>query len=133
MTLKQFFRLLRQQRLFSSIYIICTALSVALAMTLFLVLYIKFGPVYPEQERARMAVVDYVAVRNVKSDQAVAGRANFQLADTLGQPSPSSPIRQCFSLRCWPHGCLYNGPAAYSQATRCAMNNTFIYNIYNNY
>lgn len=82
MTLKQFFRLLRQQRLFSSVYIICTALSVALAMTLFLVLYIKFGPVYPEQERARMAVVDYVAVRNVKSDQAVAGRANFQLADT---------------------------------------------------
>lgn len=85
MNLRQFFRLLGQQRLFSSIYIICTALSVALAMTLFLVLYIKFGPVYPEQERARMAVVDYVAVRNVKSDQAMTGRANFQLADSLRQ------------------------------------------------
>lgn len=57
MTLKQFLRQLRQQRLFSTIYIVCTALSVALAMILFLVLYIKFGPVYPEQDCAHLAVV----------------------------------------------------------------------------
>lgn len=85
MNLRQFFHLLRQQRLFSGIYIVCTALSVALAMTLFLIVYIKFGPVYPEQDRARLAVVNYVAVSNSISGQSIPGKAGLQLADTLRQ------------------------------------------------
>ncbi len=83
MNLIQFFTLLRQQRLFSGIYIVCTALSVALAMTLFLILYIRFGPVYPEQDRARLAVVSYVGVSNSISGQTLSGRAAILLADTL--------------------------------------------------
>lgn len=85
MNLRQFFTLLRQQRLFSGIYITCTALSVALAMTLFLVVYIKFGPIYPEQDRARMAVVSYVAASNSLSEQTLSSGASIQLADTLRQ------------------------------------------------
>ena len=57
MNIKQFLVLLRQQRLFSGIYILCTALSVAFTMTLFLVIYIKFGPIYPEENRPRMAIL----------------------------------------------------------------------------
>ena len=57
MNIKQFLVLLRQQRLFSGIYILCTALSVAFTMTLFLVIYIKFGPIYPEENSPRMAIM----------------------------------------------------------------------------
>lgn len=83
MNLRQFFTLLRQQRLFSSIYIICTALSVALAMTLFLVVYIKFGPIYPEQARARMAVLKEVSVVHTKSDTRIFFDSGLGMADTL--------------------------------------------------
>ena len=57
MNIKQFLLLLRQQHLFNIIYILCTALSVAFTMTLFLVIYIKFGPIYPEENRPRMAIL----------------------------------------------------------------------------
>ena len=46
--LKQAWELLRQNRLFSTIYIIGTGLSIALVMTLFIIFYVKFAPVYPE-------------------------------------------------------------------------------------
>lgn len=84
MNLKQFFNLLKQQRLFSSIYIVCTALSMGLTMTLFLVLYIMFGPVYPEQKRNRMAVVKSVLYADGDSSRRwSAGQAGLPLADTL--------------------------------------------------
>lgn len=83
MNLRQFFTLLRQQRLFSSIYIVCTALSVALAMTLFLVVYIKFGPIYPEQDRARMAVVQDVVIEHTKNGQRYITDSGLGIADTL--------------------------------------------------
>ena len=52
--------LLRQNPLFSSIYILGTALSVALLMVLFIVFYVKFAPVYPEGNRNRTLVLQYV-------------------------------------------------------------------------
>lgn len=82
MNLRQFFTLLRQQRLFSGIYITCTALSTALTMTLFLVVYIMFGPVYPEQERGRMAILQAVYY-NMGEGRAVSTSANAELADSL--------------------------------------------------
>ena len=83
MHFKQFFRQLRQQRLFSTIYIVCTALSVALAMILFLVLYIKFGPVYPEQDRAHLAVVNKVTNIHEASGTRNTSHTGLGLADTL--------------------------------------------------
>ena len=47
--------LLRQNPLFSSIYILGTALSVALLMVLFIIFYVKFAPIYPEGNRNRTA------------------------------------------------------------------------------
>ena len=55
--LKQAWTLMRQNRLFSTIYIIGTGLSIALVMTLFIIFYVKFAPVYPEYNRNRTLVV----------------------------------------------------------------------------
>ncbi len=53
--------MMRQNRLFSAIYIVGTGLSVALAMTLFIIFYIKLGPVYPEYNRSRIVYLDQIA------------------------------------------------------------------------
>ncbi len=54
---KQAWTLMRQNRLFTGIYVVGTGLSIALVMTLFIIFYIKFGPVYPEYNRNRMLVL----------------------------------------------------------------------------
>lgn len=83
MNIRQFFTLLRQQRLFSSIYITSTALSTALTMTLFLVIYIMVGPVYPEQERSRMAILENVYYESTDNSSNYLSRASMALADSL--------------------------------------------------
>ena len=50
---KQAWTLMRQNRLFTGIYVVGTGLSIALVMTLFIIFYVKFGPVYPEYNRDR--------------------------------------------------------------------------------
>ena len=49
--LKQAWNLMKQNRLFTSIYIAATGLSIALVMTLFIIFYVKFAPIYPEYNR----------------------------------------------------------------------------------
>ncbi|MBR5891260.1 MAG: FtsX-like permease family protein [Bacteroidaceae bacterium] len=60
--IRQFFRqawtMMKQQRLFTGMYLIGTAVSIALAMTLFIIFYIKLGPIYPEYNRQRMVVIE---------------------------------------------------------------------------
>ena len=59
--IRQFFRqaltMMRQQRLFTGMYLLGTAVSIALAMILFIIFYIKLGPIYPEYNRHRMLIV----------------------------------------------------------------------------
>lgn len=59
--LKNYFKqartLMRQNRLFTGIYVVGTGLSIALVMTLFIIFYVKFGPVYPEYNRDRTLVL----------------------------------------------------------------------------
>ncbi|NPD82051.1 FtsX-like permease family protein [Prevotella sp. PINT] len=55
--MRQAFNLLKQHKLFSGIYILGTALTIAMTMTMFIIFYVKFGPIYPEQHRDRMLVV----------------------------------------------------------------------------
>ena len=38
-------------------YLIGTAVSITLAMTLFIIFYIKLGNIYPEENRDRMVVI----------------------------------------------------------------------------
>lgn len=55
--LKQAWTLMKQNKLFTSVYVIGTGLSIALTMTMFIIFYIKFAPVYPEYNRNRMLVI----------------------------------------------------------------------------
>ena len=57
---RQAWTLVRQHKLFTSIYVVGTGLSIALVMTLFIIFYVKFGPVYPEYNRDRTLVIKYM-------------------------------------------------------------------------
>ena len=54
---KQAWTIIRQNKLFSSIYVIGTAMAIAITMTLFVIYYVKTGPIYPEYNRGRTALV----------------------------------------------------------------------------
>ena len=58
--LKQAWAMLRQNRLFSSIYVVGTGLSIALTMTVFIIFYVKTAPIYPEYNRDRTVVLKYL-------------------------------------------------------------------------
>lgn len=58
--LRQSWNMIRQDKLFSGIYIAGTGLAIALTMTLFIILFVKFAPVYPEYNRDRMVVTSGV-------------------------------------------------------------------------
>ena len=57
---RQAWTLVRQHKLFTSIYVVGTGLSIALVMTLFIIFYVKFGPVYPEYNWDRTLVIKYM-------------------------------------------------------------------------
>ena len=46
--------MMRQNKLFTSIYVAGTGLSIALVMVLFIIFYVKFAPIYPEYNRNRI-------------------------------------------------------------------------------
>jgi putative ABC transport system permease protein len=54
---KQAWNLIRQERLFSSIYILGTGLSITIVMVFSIVFYIKIANIYPETNRDRLLVV----------------------------------------------------------------------------
>ena len=62
--IRQFFRqawtMMKQHRLFTGMYLVGTAVSIALAMTLFIIFYIKLGPIYPEYNRDRTVSMSLV-------------------------------------------------------------------------
>ena len=58
--LKQAWELLRQNRLFSTIYIIGTGLSIALTMIMAIIYYVRLAPVYPEERRATTLYMGYL-------------------------------------------------------------------------
>ena len=54
--------MMRQNKLFTSIYVAGTGLSIAFTMVLFIIYYVKFAPVYPEYNRDRMLVISKSAI-----------------------------------------------------------------------
>ncbi|MFA6876629.1 MAG: ABC transporter permease, partial [Parabacteroides sp.] len=54
---KQAWNLIRQEKLFSLIYILGTGLSVAMVMVLSIIFYVRIANVYPETNRSRTLVV----------------------------------------------------------------------------
>ena len=56
--------MMKQQKLFTSIYIAGTAISIAMAMTIFVILYIKLGPLYPEENRNKMVIANDITLKD---------------------------------------------------------------------
>ena len=59
---KQAWTMMRQNKLFTSIYVAGTGLSIAFTMVLFIIYYVKFAPVYPEYNRDRTLVISHSAI-----------------------------------------------------------------------
>ena len=65
--LKQAWALIRQERLFSSVYIVGTGLAISLVMVLSIVFYVKMASIYPEMDRDRLLTVKSAALKNEKA------------------------------------------------------------------
>lgn len=55
---KQAWTMMKQNRLFTTIYVAGTGLSVAFTLILFIIYYVKFAPIYPEYNRNRTLVIN---------------------------------------------------------------------------
>ncbi|RHJ92431.1 ABC transporter permease [Parabacteroides bouchesdurhonensis] len=55
---KQAWNLIRQERLFSSVYILGTGLSISMVMVLSIVFYIRLADIYPETNRSRILIAE---------------------------------------------------------------------------
>ena len=65
--LKQAWQLLRQNKLFSTIYIVGTALAIASTTIFAIAYYIRIAPVYPEYQRGRMGFIERINHEGSKS------------------------------------------------------------------
>ncbi|GHT32144.1 ABC transporter permease [Bacteroidia bacterium] len=87
--LKQAWNLLRQEKFFSSIYILGTGLSITVVMVLSIVLYVRLANIYPETNRDRILVVQN-AVENYEEGGFSSSRLSIQLIETVFQPLESA-------------------------------------------
>ena len=79
---------MREEKLFSSIYILGTALAIAFTMVMAVVYYIKLAPIYPEPNRAR--TVYFEGIR-IEADNGGMGHTPFsaQAYEDWFQKSPN--------------------------------------------
>jgi putative ABC transport system permease protein len=66
--------MIREERLFSGIYIVGTALAIAFTMVMAVVYYIKLAPIYPEPNRARTV---YFEGLRIEADNGAKGQTGF--------------------------------------------------------
>lgn len=78
---KQACTMIKQNKLFSFIYILGTALSIALVMTIFIIHYIKFAPIYPEYNRNETVVLKRMTV--VSGDNNNSGSVSYQFLTNI--------------------------------------------------
>ena len=71
---KQALAMMREERLFSSIYIVGTALAIAFTMVMAVVYYIKLAPIYPEPNRARTVYFEGLCI---EADNGGKGQTGF--------------------------------------------------------
>lgn len=76
---------MRQNKLFSSIYITGTGLSIAFTMVLFIIYYVKFAPVYPEYNRNRTLVIDImnITMKENKGNYSCNHGVSYKVVDML--------------------------------------------------
>ena len=76
---------MKQNKLFTSIYVAGTGLSIAFTMVLFIIYYVKFAPVYPEYNRDRTLVISKsaVAIGEAEKWNSCNGGASPKIADLV--------------------------------------------------
>lgn len=86
--IRQALALIREEKLFSSIYIVGTALAIAFTMVMAIVYYIKLAPIYPERNRARTI---YFEGLRIEADNGAMGQTGFsaQAYEEWFKPSPN--------------------------------------------
>jgi putative ABC transport system permease protein len=85
---RQALALIREEKLFSGIYIVGTALAIAFTMVMAVVYYIKLAPIYPESNRAR--TVYFEGIR-IEADNGGMGQTPFSAKayEDWFKPSPN--------------------------------------------
>ena len=85
---RQALAMMREERLFSGIYILGTTLAIAFTMVMAVVYYIKLAPIYPEPNRAR--TVYFEGIR-IEADNGGKGQTGFsaQAYEEWFKPSPN--------------------------------------------
>ena len=78
---KQAWTMMRQNKLFTSIYVAGTGLSIAFTMVLFIIYYVKFAPVYPEYNRNRTLVLQYMHLSY--EDNNISSAVSYEVVDML--------------------------------------------------
>lgn len=78
---KQAWNLIKQEKLFSSLYIIGTGLSITIVMVLSIVYYIKIANIYPETDRDRMLVIKS-GIENSDKDGLSRGQLSLNVIET---------------------------------------------------
>ncbi|MDR2920326.1 MAG: ABC transporter permease [Tannerella sp.] len=78
---KQAWNLVKQEKLFSSIYIIGTGLSITIVMVLSIVYYIRIANIYPETNRDRMLVVKSGVEKKADGDIS-SGQLSYKIIET---------------------------------------------------
>ena len=79
---KQAWNLIKQEKLFSSIYIIGTGLSITIVMVLSIVYYIKFANIYPETNRDRTLVAKSGYIKDTKNNGSSASPLSLYFIET---------------------------------------------------
>ena len=81
---KQVWNLMKQNKLFTAIYVAGTGLAIAMTMTVFIVLYVKFAPIYPEYNRDRTLVMKYISRTNKdKSPGKQGSNISYKMSEML--------------------------------------------------
>ena len=112
--LKQAWTLMKQHKLFSSIYVLGTGISIAFSMVLFIVLYVKFAPVYPEYNRDRILVV---GPSNVVGKHSNHNSTNMGISPKAADLFRDLPHLDKLSL-CLPLSTFFNNKVALPQQQR---------------
>lgn len=74
--IRQALAMMREEKLFSGIYIAGTAMALAFTMVMAVVYYIKLAPIYPETNRPRTVYLESIAVR-VERDGRLIGATGY--------------------------------------------------------
>ena len=77
--IKQAWELLKQNKLFSVLYVVGTGLAIAMTMVVFVAHYIRVAPIYPETNRACTWVLKSVSVQRLKSNGTSNWKSSYKL------------------------------------------------------